>query len=182
MESSYEQKKLALIEEINIAFDGVSRENGVSLSEAWVIDNYGSDEERAEARKQDTETRWQDVPDEAIAHSYSCLGFLDEIGFRYYAPAYIVWFLRYIDIEDSDNPNYYSMSFDTLLYALERIVESHGSYRIYKFKLFTTKQAKAVANFLKFDEERQDEYNAKYDLDLDNHARVALEKYWGQFL
>jgi hypothetical protein len=117
-DSSYEQRKQALMEEITAAFDGVSRENGVSLSEAWVIDDYGSDEERAEARKEDTETRWQDVPDEDIAYGYSCLSFLDEIGFHYYIPAYMVWYLRYIDNEDPEDPSYGSNTFESLIYAL----------------------------------------------------------------
>ena len=76
---SYEQRKRALVEEITTAFDGVSRENGVSLSESWVIDNYGSAEERAKSRKQDTEIKWQDVPDEDICHRYSCLSFLEYV-------------------------------------------------------------------------------------------------------
>ena len=35
----YEKRKLALIEEITVAFDGVSREDGVTLHEATVIDD-----------------------------------------------------------------------------------------------------------------------------------------------
>ena len=181
--SDYEARKLALIEEINVAFDGVSRENGVSLSESWVIDNYGSDEERTEARKQDTETRWQDVPDEAIAHGYSCLSFLDEIGFRYYIPAYMVWSLRYIDIENLDDPNHDSMSFESLVYALtlSGSTESLNEHRLARYRRFTIEQSKAIAHFLQLDEERQDEYNAESGWPK-NDARVALEKYWGQFL
>jgi hypothetical protein len=71
----YTQRKRHLIEEIHLAFDGVSREHGVSLRESLVIDDYGSSEERAEAKKQDTETRWQDVPDQHICHGGSCLSF-----------------------------------------------------------------------------------------------------------
>ncbi|MBW3636304.1 MAG: hypothetical protein KY445_07550 [Armatimonadetes bacterium] len=92
-----EARKLALIEEITRAFDGVSRENGVSLSEARVIDDCGSDEERGKARARDTETRWQDVPDDDISHASDRPAFLDAVGFRYYVPAFVVWFLRYTD-------------------------------------------------------------------------------------
>ncbi len=101
MESSpYEQKKIALIEEITAAFDGVSREDGVTLHEATVLDDYGSLEERAEARKQDTEDNWQDVPEEDIRFTDAVLSFLDPKGFHYYIPAYVVWYLRNIDNED----------------------------------------------------------------------------------
>lgn len=209
--TSYEQRKLALIEEIISAFDGVSRENGVSLSESWVIDNYGSAQERAEARKQDTETRWQDVPDEDIACGYSCLNFLDEVGFHYYIPAYVVWYLRNMDNED---PGFGSNTFERLIYVLG----ANGSgeldeFHLSKYRLFTPEQSKAIAHFLEFDGEVEDAYQIeseqwrqemlsdegfsqeqidaaaeqaklhRIEHDLpENHARRALERYWGQFL
>ena len=58
-----------LIDEITSAFQDVRRGNGVTLHEATVIDSYGSMEERAKARKKDTERRWQDVPDRDIANT-----------------------------------------------------------------------------------------------------------------
>lgn len=157
---SYEQRKQALIQEITVAFDGVSREGGVSLSEAWVIDDYGSAEERAEARSQDIESRWQDVPDEDIAHGYSCLSFLDPIGFRYYIPAYIVWYLRNIDNEDPDSPFFSSNTFEYLIYALT--LENSGNWEAYylnKYSLFTPSESKAIAHFLEFDATREDAVN-----------------------
>jgi len=155
----YEQKKQALIEEITTAFDGVSREGGVSLSEAWVIDDYGSDEERAKARKQDTETSWQEVSDKDIAHGYSCLCFLDEIGFRYYIPAYIVWYLRYIDVNDSADPNYDSNTFEWLLYGLGSVRSGKlNDFYFSHFKALTLEQSRAIAHFLVFDEERSDAF------------------------
>ncbi|MFG6099650.1 DUF6714 family protein [Leptothoe sp. ISB3NOV94-8A] len=80
---AYENKKLALIKEINEAFDGVAREDGVTLHEAMVIDDYGSPAERAEARAQDTEDQWQDVPEDDIRFSDAVLSFLDSKGFHY---------------------------------------------------------------------------------------------------
>ena len=158
-----EQRKAALIQEITAAFDGVSRENGVSLSESWVIDDYGSDEERAEARKQDTETRWQDVPDEGIAYGYSCLIFLDDIGFRYYIPAYIVWFLRNVDNEDPEAPSYDSNTFDYLLHALE--LSGYGAldeFHLSRYRKFTLEQSKAIAHFLEFEAELEDANSREY--------------------
>jgi hypothetical protein len=157
MNSSYELRKAALIEEITQAFDGVSRENGVSLSESWVIDDYGSDEERAEARRKDTETRWQDVPDEDIGFGYSCLNFLDEIGFHYYIPAFVVWFLRHVDNEDPDGPGFNSMTFEWLIYALGS--SSSGpldDFALARFRMFSPAQCKAIAHFLEFEGEREE--------------------------
>ncbi len=212
MESSpYEQKKIALIEEITAAFDGVSREDGVTLHEATVLDDYGSLEERAEARKQDTEDNWQDVPEEDIRFNDAVLSFLDPKGFHYYIPAYVVWYLRNIDNED---PNYWSNTFDSVIFHLA--AGFHGevdNFYLSKFKLFTPEQAKAIAHFLVFEAEREDAAQTKYEQlrhesmskegfsqeevtaarqeaeqfrkqhDLpESDARRALERYWGQFL
>ena len=98
---NYEERKAASIEEISAAFDGVSRAGGVSISETRVIEYLGSDEERAKARQDDNETRWQNVPEEAIGEGegYEALGSFDNISFRYYLPAYLVWYLRNVDGE-----------------------------------------------------------------------------------
>lgn len=155
--SPYEQKKIALIAEITAAFDGVSREDGVTLHEATVIDDYGSLEERAEARKQDTEDKWQDIPEEDIRDANANLSFLDPKGFHYYIPAYIVWYLRNIDNAD---PNYwesYAFTFGSVIFHLA--AGSHGKGRdryLSKFKLFTPEQSKAIAHFLVFEAERID--------------------------
>jgi hypothetical protein len=209
--SSYEEKKMALIEEITAVFDGVSRQEGVTLHEAIVIDDYGSLEERALARTQDTEDKWQNVPDKDIRFTDAVLSFLDPKGFHYYIPAYVVWYLRNIDNED---PEFWSNTFDAITYHLSGGV--HGDveeYYLSKFKLFTLEQAKAIAHFLVFEAEREDapliEYKQQWresmskegfsqeELDdawpegeefrsecgfPENNARRALERYWGHFL
>lgn len=79
-----------LIAAIEAAFTGVSREGGVSLHEAGVIDEGGSAAERLEARLRDTENRWQDVPEEDLWKEMGEYTFLDSIGFRYYLPAFLI--------------------------------------------------------------------------------------------
>lgn len=91
---AYKAKKLALIEAIIEAFDGVSRGNGVTLHEAMVIDDYGSPAERAAARAQDTEDKWQDVPEDDIRFSDAVLSFLDAKGFHYTCQP--IWFGIYV--------------------------------------------------------------------------------------
>ncbi len=171
---SYEQRKLALIAEITAAFDGVSRENGVSLSEASVIDDYGSAEERAEARLQDTETRWQDVTDEDIASSDQCLSFLDPIGFHYYIPAFVVWFLRNMDNEDPKSLAFSSNTFESLIYSLT--LENWGGWEPYylnKYSLFTREESKAIAHFFQFQAEREDRFNKEGEQEL--HEMLSKE-------
>jgi len=81
-----ESRRLQVLSEIETAFDGVSREDGVTLHEAEVLDSYGGAAERAAARKLDTEARWNDAE---LAECRDVLSFLDNKGFRYYMPAYM---------------------------------------------------------------------------------------------
>src|SRR5690242_11187888 len=83
-----------IIRDIEAAFDGVERGEGVTLHEAWAIDCCASDRKRAKARKSDTDTRWKDIPASDIENCPSALAFMDAEGFRYYIPAYMVWTLR----------------------------------------------------------------------------------------
>ncbi len=195
----YEKRKLALIEEITVAFDGVSREDGVTLHEATVIDDYGSPAERAEAWALDTENIWQDVPEADIRLTDAVLSFLDPKGFHYYIPAYMIWYLRNIDNED---PNYWSNTFDSVVFHLTYKIDE-DDYVSSKFQLFTLAQSKAVANFLLFDVEREEALEKQYlqaslangglpqaeiDRILQAHepqeieTRQALETYWKQFV
>lgn len=78
--------------EIAAAFDGVSREGGVSLHELEALDAWGGYIDRQVARARDTESRWQDVPRDDLADVYTH-SFFDPIGWRYYQPAYMTWWL-----------------------------------------------------------------------------------------
>jgi hypothetical protein len=163
-----EERKQALIAEITAAFDGVAREDGVSLSEAHVIDNYGSAEERAAARAEDNESRWQDVPEEDIARGDSVLSFLDAKGFRYYIPAYIVWYLKY-NVIDFDSLSDYCFPFeesntpDSILFHLGirfGLTQPPDDYALERYRLLTTEQSRAIAHFLVLVSEREEEWEA----------------------
>lgn len=90
-----ERARASLEAAITAAFDGVQRGNGVTLHEAEAIAYYASDAERAEARLLDTEIRWQDVPESAMAANCSALSFFDAEGFRYYIPVFLIRTLNY---------------------------------------------------------------------------------------
>ncbi len=53
----------AIIGRIRTAFHGVKR-GQIAIHEAQVIDDYGSDQARAQARALDTEGSWEEIPDE----------------------------------------------------------------------------------------------------------------------
>jgi hypothetical protein len=157
---------VALVQE---AFRGVSRANGVSLHEAAVIDNHGSDAARRRARLRDIESRWEDVPGDDIRDHYSALSFLDPIGFRYYIAPYMVWALRNFDRSDS-------LSVDHTIYSLNPSLKPKiRAWQLERFALFSEQQASAVASFLRFMLERT---NGRAD---DGAAGEALFDYWEKY-
>jgi hypothetical protein len=82
-----------LLREIDAAFDGVSREGGVSWSESRVLDDQGTPAERAAARSRDREEDWRQLVDDpgwVVDPGSGGFYFLDPIGFRYYLPAAMV--------------------------------------------------------------------------------------------
>ncbi len=88
-----QRERDTLLLHIADVFGSVTRNGGVSWSESFVIDNYGSDEERLKARATDKEKHWSELtnkPDWQPCRNLGGFSFLDAIGFRYYlAPAMI---------------------------------------------------------------------------------------------
>lgn len=83
----------ALTEEIYRVFAEADRVGGVSWSESRVLDDNGSDAERAAARARDVESGWQELVEDETWDPEMGVGgwsFLDPIGFRYYLPAAMV--------------------------------------------------------------------------------------------
>ncbi len=83
-------ERQSLIDEIFAAFDGISREGGVSWTEAQLLDNFATPEECAAARVADKET-WQELLADPHWRSDGfewC--FLDPNGLAYYLPAGII--------------------------------------------------------------------------------------------
>ncbi len=148
-----------VILEIERAFDGVAREDGITLHEAVALDDYASDTERAQARLRDTESRWQDVPIEDIEREYAIFSFLDDKGFRYYLPAYMTWMLRNLNHTQSS-------SLDSTVYALEP-----RAYFIKRSTLFNLAQATAILHFLEF---------LMTDERFNDHSALNAWAHWAQ--
>ena len=132
-----------------------------------MIDSYYGGGPREEARRLDTEKRWQDVPAADIARYHWILSFLDPIGFRYYLPAYMVWTLKNYECNDS-------MSDESTIFALG-ILEKYHAHIMERFVLFSRPQAEAVCAFLRFIEKYA--FVCGYNED----AHKALKQYWGRF-
>ena len=185
-----------LIEQIRTAFDGVKRgdtateQQGITLQEARVLDDYGTPEERGKAREADTTTKWQDVPDGWIEEYYDTLCFLTPESLAYYLPAFMIWSLRYYDsqLPGRDMPGClfgwlrprkcvksdYPVS-DYTIYQLT--VTDPKAYPVERYEVLSAEQKKATAEFL--------DYFAKGFATAHVHdpeAQKALDLYWGQFL
>ncbi|MCP5522321.1 MAG: hypothetical protein H7A46_12315 [Verrucomicrobiales bacterium] len=151
-------KAQALIESIERAFADVTLEDGVSLREADVIDDYGTREQRQAARAQDEHRDWRNIPEAAIARYYWCLSFFDAKGMRFHLPAYMCFALR----RYSDSA---SASIDSTIYAL-------GTRDDDLNRLLTTEQRSVVRQFLEF-------MASDTDGRVDGvQARHALENGW----
>ena len=134
---------------------------GVTIHQAQAIDASAyTEEENFEFRKQDTESRWQDVPEKHIEECPAALSYLNEQSFIYYIPAYMTWTVK--KFRESD-----SFTADAAIYALARL-ESFQSD-------LTEEQRHAICLFLRYCVQ----YAHRY-LDSDA-AQKALDKYWGQF-
>ncbi|MBU0504638.1 hypothetical protein KJ708_01500 [bacterium] len=140
--SDFEKQSQNLIKEIEEAFCDVLLEDGVTISQAMVIDDYGTVEQEAEARKQDTESCWQDITDQKIIDCCSVFSYLDAKGFHFYIPAYLRTALRNFH----DDPNGICSSCEFYLSS-----ESSTTFTKTVLKIkFTVSQVKAIIRFLSF--------------------------------
>lgn len=89
-----------LIRTIRAAFTGTERGDGTSISEAHVIDSYGSEEARRDARHRDPGGAWEDLAGEHIEQGAFAMAFLDGQGLRYYLPAFMVRSLTHPGVSD----------------------------------------------------------------------------------
>lgn len=166
-ELNVEDEAQEIIKSIHSAFQGVSR-GEITLHEAEVIDVYGTQEERASARKVDTESRWEEIPDTHIEECTSALSYLDPQSWQYYIPRHMEWSLKYFRTNNSIVSDFTIYAFD-LSDDPDLIDLSMGRYR-----QLTDQQSRTVYCFL--------QYMAKNgDYADDVVAERAIGKYWGKF-
>jgi hypothetical protein len=155
-----------LVAEIEAAFDGVARECGVTLHEAREIDNHSSQKKRAAARALDVDARWQDVPAaDLLRYGGGSFSFLDDKGFRYYLPAYMICVLTHFGSSKIRSEDYF-------IYGLCPDLSSKGR-RLERFSILTEDQSRAILHFL--------EFVAKENSFYHDDVTAAIADYWGQF-
>lgn len=130
--------------EILEAFKGVSREGGVSWSEAEVIDEWGLEDDRFAARAKDADQSWMELANDSkwdVGPGMGGFSFLDPIGFRYYLPAAMI---RTIQSEDDPAS---AISLDQILTLDDTEV---GPRKLDQWQLLNERQRRCVARFLRF--------------------------------
>jgi hypothetical protein len=145
--TDFESERDALIAEITAAFDGISREDGMTLHEAEAVDDRKSDEESRAARRLDTDQHWQEVPDKDISACCSALSFLDAKGFRYYLPAFMVYGLK--NWGNDPNDILHSCGYHLLHEPQKSLRKSEPASVASKYD-FNDAQCRVIARFLGF--------------------------------
>lgn len=164
-----------LYQNLHAAFLGVDRNGGISLHETYGKDLYGDAAELAALRRLDTDKSWQEVQLEWI-ENFSGVGglhFLNDIGLRYYTPAYFRWYLERDHLSES-------MITDTLIYSFtwgEIDGYEPKGQTAERLKVFSPSQAGMIQEFL--------EFVLKYNPDQAflNTERInsSISKFWSKF-
>lgn len=136
-----QQQAASLQQMIHTHFAGVSRQGGISLHQTIVIDAYGFADDLHRALQYDTDTQWTEVQDGWIEQfgGNGGLCFFDPIGFRYYLPAYMDWFIRKGETSNS-------LSADSLLFILQQGAIGNTNFD----QLFTQAQMNTIISFLDY--------------------------------
>lgn len=162
-----------LIAEIVRVFDGVDLGDGITLHQAVAIDDYKTAQEQWDARPLDTERRWQDVPPKALVECQMALSFLDEKGFRYYLPAFMVHGLE--DWENDAGVLLDSCEYHLLHDYPNSLRKSEPASIAAKYG-FSDAQCLAIAHFLRFVVGPDDEFTTEHATKLQAVAK------WEQFV
>ncbi|MEM9373092.1 MAG: DUF6714 family protein [Planctomycetota bacterium] len=165
-----------LVADIRRAFLGVWRENGVSLREAYEIDNYGTEKDRLAARAKETDTAWDQVDVVAIDPGGACLTYVDQPSFRYYLPAYMVQALLtgYGPLGNAPDEGENALAF--LPYKLSTQFSSNPDQCKQRWSDFDSDQLSCTARYLAFD------VMFEYDDINDRESIDALREGWIEHL
>jgi hypothetical protein len=166
---------------IKVAFEGVTKGQGIGLQEATAFDNRATEEDRLVARKKDVEEQWWDVVEEWDGQLGTALSFTDKDGFTFLLPA-----TMYKALDGSfDNTN--SVQFHLCISKVPYVEPPHHGHPEYTDYLrslhpkdwveyfeFTPKQIHAVALFLQW---ADDDRGNDRELELRKHSHEGFLKH-----
>lgn len=158
-----------IISFVERAFHNVTRDGGATLHQMELIDGGWLMTSKAmiDAEKKDPEIRWQDISAGKLSEFHESLSFLDDLGFRFYLPA----FMRHALITSS--PEIWRSELHGVLWSIDG-----GPTRCYRrgsFTLLQHEQKEAVAAFLHY-------FAIWGDCGQAPHARKGLKRGWETYL
>jgi hypothetical protein len=129
-----------LLIDIQSAFDGVQLEEGISWSEAAVLDGYGTDEQRVKARLRDVKDNWKEVPFAKISafNFQDNIPFLDVKGLKYYLAPIMCYGIQHYKSNESLllNGLIYGLTKQPLVNDLKMILNEGQKKCIIKYLMF----------------------------------------------
>jgi hypothetical protein len=155
-----------LILEIEQAFADVSLDDGVTLHQMQVLDDYGGEAEQLAARRKDPETRWQLITGEKLSLFSDSMVFLDAEGFQFHLPA----FLRHALI--TAYPSSGAADTHGVMFALQD--GPRKSYHEDGIKLLVPTQMQCIASFFHY-------FARSSESGWDSEARKALKAGWNEW-
>lgn len=155
-----------LILEIEQAFADVSLDDGVTLHQMQVLDDYGGEAEQLTARRKDPEIRWQQITGEKLSLFSDSMVFLDAKGFRFHLPA----FLRHALI--TALPSSGAADTHGVMFALQD--GPRNSYHVDGIKLLDPSQMQCIASFFHY-------FARSSESGWDSGARKALKAGWDEW-
>jgi hypothetical protein len=164
--------RAAVERDIRWAFRFVTRDDGVSWSESYVIDDRGGDKERAAARASDKDQHWSELIEDKNWEPERGLGgfcFLDQIGFRYYLPAAMVR-----NLQGDFGARSVDLEFHLRLPAEE---DRRLRYEV-RWQIFNDEQRAAIARYLLVEAMRETREGGP----LDGIAWETLHSHWIKWL
>ncbi len=160
-----------LVDDIKMVFRDVNRKGGVSLAETEPLDAGASKQTCLRIRAQQRDKHWWEVDLRKHDPSGSGLCFLDPIGFRYHAPAYMIDALTVgnsrLDNCEHDGWN----GHHTIIFLLTNLTSSLNEF----YHLFDDQQRTCVARFLAIQLEL-------YYIEGNDDVANALRDYWVRYL
>lgn len=159
-----------LAERIEAAFGNVVLGTGTSLHQAQALDRMDLPAVVEQARRRDTEHRWQEIADEKVEDFHYALTYLNPEGLRFYLPRYMIFSL--------EHPGLDSPAVDAAVYACDFGDDTENIQQevLAQFNAMSRRQMTVIAEFLAFVAQSED---ANYDTLV---AAIAVDNFWWQFL
>jgi len=155
--SNSKRKAIQAVEDaIRAAFDGVTLEDGVGITEGLEIDAYAGPEARANARQHDEKDDWASIPYDLLNSAATSLSFFDAKGMRFHLPAYLIADLRG------------QLTQDIRFHLVARGLD-------HRFSLLSAEQRSAVRRYLELQLELLPEPNLQFE---QSAIRESINGFW----